>query len=48
MKKEPPHQKKQETLLQIIRIYSKDIGMEIDIEKYSMPTMKTGKDKQRK
>ena len=32
-----------ETLLQTIRIYSQDIGMEIDIEKCTMLIMKRGK-----
>ena len=35
--------KVQETLIQAVRIYSQDIGMEFDIEKCAMPVMKSGK-----
>ena len=32
-----------ETLIHTVRIYSRDIGMEFDIEKYAMFVMKSGK-----
>ena len=37
------NEKKLETLIQTIRVYSQDIGMELDIEKYPMLIMKSGK-----
>ena len=37
------NQKELETLIQTIRIYSLDIGMEFGIEKLTMLTMKIGK-----
>ena len=32
-----------ETLIQALKIYSKDIGMELDIEKCALLIMKSGK-----
>ena len=32
-----------ETLIHTVRIYSQDIGMEFDIEKYAILVMKSGK-----
>ena len=37
------NEKQWETLLQAVRIYSLNIGMEFDIEKYAMLIMKSGK-----
>ena len=36
----PKNENEQETLIQTIRIYSKDIGIEFDIEKCAMMIMK--------
>ena len=36
-------EKELETLIHVVRIYSQDIGMEFDIEKYAMLVMKSGK-----
>ena len=37
------NQKELETLIQVVRIYSQDIGMEYGIDKYAMQIMKSGK-----
>ena len=37
------NEKEFETLIQTVRIYSQDIGMEFDIEKFAMLVMKSGK-----
>ena len=38
-------EKELKTLIQIIRIYSQDIGMEFGIEKCAIQIMRSGKDK---
>ena len=37
------NEKELETLIQTVRIYSQDIGIEFGIEKSAMPVMKSGK-----
>ena len=37
------NEKELETLIQTVRIYSQDVGMEFDIEKCDMLVMKSGK-----
>ena len=37
------NEKEQETLIQAVRMYSQDIGMEFGLEKYAMFVMKSGK-----
>ena len=37
------NEKEQESLIQTVRIYIQDIGMEFGIEKYAMLVMKSGK-----
>ena len=37
------NEKELETLINTVRIYSRDIGMEFGIEKCAMPVMKSGK-----
>ena len=37
------NEKEQETLIQTVRIYSQNIGMEFGIEKFTMLIMKSGK-----
>ena len=37
------NEKELETLIQTVRIYSQDIGMEFGIEKYAMLVIKSGK-----
>ena len=40
----PKTKKKSETIIQAVRIYSEDIGMEFGIEKCAMLIMKSGND----
>ena len=48
LKNEKKNENKMETLIQMIRIYSQDIRMELGIEKCAILIMKYGKKKEQK